>query len=197
MTELERLWELERRLANLIRIGRIQAIDFSSARAKVVIGQLESSWLKWLTQRAGDCQSWWAPSKGEQVVLLSPCGELNNGVILPALFANNEPTNKASIHYYRYKDGTEVSYDYEKQKLTVNATGLIEIAAAKEVKIKSNAAQIKSNQIDIDAPEISIKGNLSINGSIIVSQGDVIADGKALKMHNHIGDSGGVTSIAK
>ncbi|MCF6764839.1 phage baseplate assembly protein V [Thiotrichales bacterium 19S3-7] len=197
MTELERLLELERRLANLIRIGKIKSVDERHLRAKVVVGKLESDWLKWLTQRAGDCQSLWSPSQDEQVLILSPCGELNNGIILPALFANNEPHKNTQLHSIYYKDGTQLSYDYKMHKLTVNCIGEVEIVAADKIIVNANAAQIKLKQLAINSPKISVNGNLSITGNINVIEGDVIADGRSLKMHTHIGDSGGITSIAK
>ncbi|MCF6808533.1 phage baseplate assembly protein V [Thiotrichales bacterium 19S9-12] len=95
MIELERIGELERRLANLIKIGIIYQVDQQQAKAQVKLGNLISGWLKWLTFRAGDCVTYSAPSVGEQVVVLSACGELNNGIILPSIYQSSTQVSSA------------------------------------------------------------------------------------------------------
>ncbi|UMT46983.1 hypothetical protein AOY90_15755 [Escherichia coli] len=40
-------------------------------------------WLQWLTHRAGRSRTWWAPSVGEQVLILAVGGELDTAFVLP------------------------------------------------------------------------------------------------------------------
>ncbi|MBU2714354.1 phage baseplate assembly protein V, partial [Zooshikella harenae] len=68
--------ELIRLVKNLIRPGIIRSVDYDRARARVQMNKLTTDWLPWLTTRASHDRSWWAPEAGEQVVVLSPCGEL-------------------------------------------------------------------------------------------------------------------------
>ncbi|STW05283.1 baseplate assembly protein V [Klebsiella grimontii] len=38
------------------------------------------NWINWLTYRAGKSRTWWCPSPGEQVVLFSLGGNLENSL---------------------------------------------------------------------------------------------------------------------
>ena len=78
LTELyERIADLERRMAGLVRPGRIKEIDYSNLRAKVETGDILTDWLPW-SQSFG---IWNPPLKGEPILLLSPGGELDQGII--------------------------------------------------------------------------------------------------------------------
>lgn len=60
--------ELDRRLAALIQPGTIAAIDYTSAREQIKIGNWISAWLPWQTT-AGQVTSWCPPTVGEQCLL--------------------------------------------------------------------------------------------------------------------------------
>ena len=75
--------ELFRRINNLVRVGKVVSVDYGKAKAKVKIGDNITDYLPWLTPST--CA--WIPLKnGEQVVVLSPNGDLRFGIILPALY---------------------------------------------------------------------------------------------------------------
>lgn len=79
--------DLDRRLANLLRIGTIAEVSTSTKLARVTIGDITTDWLPWLVKRAGNnVKTWWAPDVGEQVIVFSPGGELGQGVIGGSLF---------------------------------------------------------------------------------------------------------------
>ena len=79
--------ELFRRVNNMIRIGKVVSVDYSKAKAKVKIGSLTTDYMPWLTPSTAA----WIPLKnGEQVVVLSPNGDLRMGMILPALYQNTK-----------------------------------------------------------------------------------------------------------
>ena len=105
---------LSRLVENLIRIGTISAVDHAAARCRVASGELESEWLPWLEQRAGDTRTWEPPTVGEQVILLSPSGEPAGGIVLTGIFrsAHPAPSGSASAHLIDYPDGARVSYDH-------------------------------------------------------------------------------------
>ncbi|UTW43221.1 phage baseplate assembly protein V [bacterium SCSIO 12844] len=217
MTELERIGELERRLANLIRIGTVAQIDPIRARVKIQAGAILTTWLKWMTQRSGDCLTWWSPSLGEQVVILSPSGELNNGVVLPSIYTNNQPSADLKLDHKVYSDDTTISYSYADKKLTINCVGNIDVTAASSVNVTCNNVNVKAQSIYANCPMTTITGNVLVKGSITyqsglygsnskggstasiqgalnVINGDITADNISLKKHTHQGDSGGVTS---
>lgn len=66
--------EILRLLRNLIRTGVIVEVNTQSGRCRVQTGGVKTDWLQWLTLRAGSARTWWAPSVGEQVILLAVGG---------------------------------------------------------------------------------------------------------------------------
>ena len=80
--------EVVRKLANLIRIGKIAEID--GAQVKVQIGRVTTGWLP-IVSTAGETTAWTPISNGEQVVVFSPYGESAQAFVL------------RSIHYNDYK----------------------------------------------------------------------------------------------
>lgn len=79
----EQIADLRRRVNNLIRIGRVSDVDYGTAKARVQIGKLTTDFLPWLTPST----ALWIPlKKDEQVLVLSPGGDLQFGIILPALY---------------------------------------------------------------------------------------------------------------
>ena len=68
------------------------------------------------------------------------------------------------------------------------------IHAPKGVKIETDeTVEVTAKKVDITAPEVSIKGNVKVAGSV-TSTGDMSAGGKSYLSHTHKGDSGGTTS---
>lgn len=108
---LQNLVELERRIANLIRIGTVKSVE--GRTAKVQIGAIETPNLLFLTMRASQDKTWWAPGIGEQVLVLSPDGEIANGVILPSLYqdAFQPPSTDVDLAVFEFSDGAIISYD--------------------------------------------------------------------------------------
>ena len=60
----------------LVQIAAIVEADYEQAKVKVKMGDIITHWLPWLTVRAHNNKTWWAPEVGEQVLLLAPSGEL-------------------------------------------------------------------------------------------------------------------------
>ncbi|HDH7156796.1 TPA: phage baseplate assembly protein V [Escherichia coli] len=73
------LTEIMRLITNLIRTGVVTEVDRENWLCRVKTGDLETNWINWLTLRAGNARTWWKPSEGEQVVLLSLGGNLEDG----------------------------------------------------------------------------------------------------------------------
>lgn len=165
------LLELDRRLANLIRIGEVCALDAAAALVQVDLGEQVTDWLPWVTGRAGGNRTWHAPEVGEQVLVLSPSGELNQGVVLPALYQDAHPANAATpdIERTTYADGSVVEYDRAAHRLTVNAG---------------------TGSVVVNCATATVNGDVQINGTLTATV-DVIGGGKSLKNHKHGGVSAG------
>lgn len=135
------LAEAFRLINNLVRIGTIAEVDHAAARARVQAGDNFTGWLKWATLRAGTTQEWNPPTEGEQVVLISPAGDLAQAIIIVGLFTDNAPSTSADEHKRVYPDGAEITYDHAKKELVANLPGKadVSIAGATNVNITGNA----------------------------------------------------------
>lgn len=206
------LSELDRRLANLIRVGVVAELDESSARVRVKSGEILTAWLPWLTHRAGQDRTWWAPEPGEQVLLLAPNGDMARGFVLPSLYqdASPPPGDRKTLHRTEYADGTSVEYDREAGHLTVDCVGDVTIKGARTLRVEfGGPVEVIAPTVTVDSPQstftgaVTIEGLLTylagmagsggsgpaaqINGSIAVNSGDVTADNISLKGHTHTG----------
>ena len=86
--------DLARRLANIVRLGTVSAVQMDPPRVKVQTGDILTNWLPWAGMRAGEGKKEWSPlDEGEQVVILSPSGDTAQGVVFPGLFFTSEPAN--------------------------------------------------------------------------------------------------------
>ena len=156
--------ELERRVANVVRYGAIHDVDHARAMARVAYADGENGspaltgWLPFWTRMAGEDRDWRPPSEGEQVVLLSPFGELASAIILPGLNARAFPAPDASgaKHVTLYRDGARISYDAEAHEL--------------------RAVLPAGGSAAIEAPDgVTINGALTINGEASAT-GDISTD---------------------
>lgn len=88
--------EIARAIRNLIRTGIVTDVDLDEGLCRVQTGGMQTTWLNWLTCRAGRSRVWWAPSVGEQVLLLAIGGELDTAFVLPGIFSDDHPAPSAS-----------------------------------------------------------------------------------------------------
>jgi len=164
MNEKARLVELERRLANLIRFGVVQAVQANPPRVKVTIGALLTAWLPWLTARAGANATWWPPEVGEQVLVLSPSGDMAQAMVAPASYQTAHPAPDTSLttHVTQYSDGTVIKYDTSSSLLSIISTG----------------------KVTIQCSELDLTGNLKVTGTV-TSTGDIAAGTPAISLEHH------------
>ena len=158
--------QIDRILANLVRFGRVVAVDYSQALATVDFdGELVEG-IVWLKQRAGDDRSWSAPSENEYVVVLSASGDLSQGVILGALEQTKFPnvgTDATPVTVY--SDGTTIQYDKAAHILTVDCS-----ASNGVVNVLCDQANVTAtSSVLFDTPQGTFTGNLAIGGSLSVT----------------------------
>jgi len=128
-----------RRLANLLRMGKVVELDEAKARVKVKLGDdMTTTWLPWLTHRAGPDRDWHAPEPGEQVMVLSPSGDMRQGVVMPSVYQNSSqaPANLKTTHRLQYADGAFIQYDRLAHKYA------IDVPSAGEIKLHIGGSTI-------------------------------------------------------
>lgn len=156
--------EVDRRIANLVRIGTIAELDAAGARVKVKLDDdLTTDWLPWLTSRAGETRTWSAPTVGEQVTVFAPSGELAQAVVGNSIFQNTKPAPATSSDQETvvFPDGSTVDYNSASNTLTVT------VAGNGNVVVNCKVATINADtSVTIDTPETTVTGNLTVAKSL-------------------------------
>ncbi|MND95676.1 Phage-related baseplate assembly protein [compost metagenome] len=178
------LAEINRLLENLIRFGTVAEVQHVPTRVKIKTGGMLTTWLPWRAMRAGEDREWDPPTVNEQVLLLSPSGQLANGVAVTGLFSDLIPANgdRAGLHRRTYADGAVVEYDSVAHHLvaTLPEGGTTELISTGGIHIVGDITH-EGDYIQT--------GNQTVTGLVTVTK-DVIADGISLVTHPH----GGVMS---
>jgi phage baseplate assembly protein V len=181
------LLELTRLLHNMIRFGTIAEV--ANGRARVRLSpKLTTTWLRWAALRAGDARSWWPPSVGEQVVLLSPGGDLTAGVIVPAIYSNAfpAPSDNPTLHTTHYPDGAVVQYDYQAHTLGATLPDGTSVTVAPG-KVTSNAEDTECTGNLLVQKNLVVNQNLTVNGLSALNAG----------MNVQAGEGGGPAAIVQ
>lgn len=209
---MQALGEIDRRLSNLLRYGTIKALDEAHALVTVDIGDCTTDWLPWFTPRAGGDRSWWAPEVGEQVMVLSPSGELAHGCVLPAIFQDAHPANGNSkdVHRVTFGDGTVVEYDRSAHHLNVdtsasNGSVVINTGSGNATVNCNQAAVHASTSVTLDTPTTHCTGVLNVDGKITGTGGMAISGGTgatatisgAVSINGNVDTTGTLTNNGK
>ena len=109
--------EILRQVRNILRLGYIYDVDFVEGLCRVQTGGMKTTWLNWLTCRAGRSRVWWAPSVGEKVLLLAIGGDLDTAFVLPGIFSDDHPAPAVSPDalHVSFPDGAVIEYEPERR----------------------------------------------------------------------------------
>ncbi|WP_449506340.1 phage baseplate assembly protein V [Enterobacter ludwigii] len=173
MNNLNSLQEIARAIRNLIRTGIVTDVDLDKGLCRVQTGGIETTWLNWLTCRAGRSRVWWAPSVGEQVLLLAIGGELDTAFVLPGIFSDDHPAPSASpdaIHV-AFPDGAVIEYEPESGALTVSGIKTADVTASDSITATVPVVLVKAEtRITLDTPEVVCTNKLT-TGTLEVQKG--------------------------
>ncbi|KLT22528.1 baseplate assembly protein GpV [Wolbachia endosymbiont of Armadillidium vulgare str. wVulC] len=145
--------ELSRELANIIRIGVVKEVDYEKAKVRVKIGEFLTDYLPWITSKAGKDRDWSPPDIDEQVVILSPLGELSLGVVLLGIYQQkySAPENKKEVSSLTFQDGTKLSYDKDKHHLEIEVVDKITLKAGEaSIEMTKSGIKLKGSRIDLN-----------------------------------------------
>lgn len=201
MTIQTSVQEISRVLRNMIRTGIIVETDLNAGRCRVQTGGIYTDWLQWLTHRAGRSRVWWAPSVGEQVLLLAIGGELDTAFVLPGIFSEDNPAPSASADAWHvvFPDGAVIEYEPETSALTVSGIKTADVTASESVTVAVPVVTVKAaSRITLDTPEVvctnklttatlEVKKGGSMRGNIDHSGGTFISNGVQVDDHDHGG----------
>ena len=169
-----RVSELERKLGNLVRMGRVVAADYEAATVEVDCDGARS-WYPFLTHRAGGNQSWHPPEVGEQVMVFCPAGHTERGYVLPALYQTDYPAPAINpdVHRTTYSDGALIEYNRATHVLMAS--------------LPNGGRAVIIGDLDVD-------GDITASGEITDHTRSMQKDRAIYNGHTHTGDSGGKTS---
>lgn len=173
MNNLNSLQEIARAIRNLIRTGIVTNVDHDEGLCRVQTGGMETTWLNWLTCRAGRSRVWWAPSVGEQVLLLAVGGELDTAFVLPGIFSDDNPAPSASpdAFHVSFPDGAVIEYEPENGALTVSGIKTADVTASDSITATVPVVLVKaSSRITLDTPEVVCTNKLT-TGTLEVQKG--------------------------
>lgn len=145
--------ELNRKLANIIRIGLVKEIDYEKAKVKVKIGEFLTDWLPWITSKAGKDRDWCPPDIDEQVMIFSPLGELSLGVVLGGIYQQKYDAleNKKEINSVKFQDGTKFTYDKEKHHLEIEVVDKITLKTGESsIEMTKSEIKLKADRINLN-----------------------------------------------
>ncbi|MCK7365659.1 phage baseplate assembly protein V [Enterobacter roggenkampii] len=184
-TELNDILRIVR---NLIRTGIISEVDVEKGLCRVLTGGMETTWLNWLTCRAGRSRVWWAPSVGEQVLLLAVGGELDTAFVLPGIFSDDHPAPSASPDalHVSFSDGAVIEYEPENGALTVSGIKTADVTASDSITATVPVVLVKaSSRITLDTPEVVCTNKLTTSTLEVqkggTMRGDIEHTGGTLK----------------
>lgn len=162
-----------RLIGNLMRLGTIDSVDLAEGTVRVRVGELRTGDIPFAAPRAGAVRVWMPPSKGEQVLLFCPEGDIEAGIILGALYSDAHPAPASDgTVLVDFPDGTRISYDGQAHKLAIalGEGGTAEITAPGGLTLNA---------------DVTLNGKLDATGKI-TSADDVFGGGKSLKSHKHL-----------
>lgn len=160
-----RVAECERRMDSSVRHGKVTDVDTKKQLARIEIGErdgtpLKSAWVPY-AQIAGDYKSHRPPTKGQQMTLFAPNGEIRQAMLLPFTWSdqNKSPSDKEDEHVTTFgklkivekKDGFVLSVGNTEFEITTDS---INLTAAKIRTIGKTITGIDSKSED-DPPKVS------------------------------------------
>ncbi|MBB4591867.1 phage baseplate assembly protein V [Xanthomonas cannabis] len=172
-------------LSNAIRLGAVAEVNLVHARCRVQVGEMLTDYLPWVVTLAGSTIIWSAPAIGEQVVVLSPAGDLADGLVLRGLYSDQfaAPAASDTLHVLQFADGAQLQYDTNAHALqaTLPSGGTATITA--------------DGGITLNGP-LTINGTTQINGDAMIAgtataTTDVVGGGISLKHHKTTGVTAG------
>jgi len=149
--------------------------------ARVAFADLDgmvSAWLPLLVRKSLKDKHCLTLDAGEHVACVLDV-YFESGCVLGAIYseADAPPVESQDKLHFRFFDGGLFEYDRATGQLTIVTTGSVDLTAGGPVTVKALS-------VTIDAPQMTLTGNLQVNGDIHAN-GAIIDDGGNTPNHGH------------
>ncbi len=200
--------DINRRLENLIRFGTIKTVNPSKPIPLVTVDldDIVTPEIRFFNARSGNDSTWDPPSLNEEVMVISPCGEIGpTSVVFYGLYNNEHPapSNDLNQKIRIFADGCVIAYDISAHELSAILPSGGKAIITADGGITVNGDTTINGNLQING-STAMTGNNIVGGSQLVkgsshstgafsTEADVKAGSISLKGHKHPGDSGGTT----
>ncbi|ATP85853.1 phage baseplate assembly protein V [Acinetobacter baumannii] len=200
--------DINRRLENLIRFGKIKTVNPSNPIPLVTVDldDIVTPEIRFFNARSGDDSTWDPPSLDEEVMVISPCGEIGpTSVVFYGLYNNEHPAPSDDLNkkIRVFADGCIIAYDIAAHHLSAILPSGGKAIVTADGGITVNGDTTINGNLQING-STAMTGNNTVGGSQLVqgsshstgafsTEADVKAGSISLKEHKHPGDSGGTT----
>lgn len=188
--------DMERRVADMIRLGTVSETDFSDPKAprvRVQYGKNSTGWLPW-TQRAGRARTWAPPKLGEQVIIASPSGDLRQGVVIGSINQNSRAAPASGGHetVTEWDSGIRESVDDDSKTytLTIPAGGKFVVqVGGTSFELTENSMRVVTQTADFQVQNSAFSGAVDVQGDTSVQA--ITSSGKDISSTHRHANSGG------
>ncbi|MFP0418629.1 phage baseplate assembly protein V [Acinetobacter nosocomialis] len=200
--------DINRRLENLIRFGTIKTVNPSKPIPLVTVDldDIVTPEIRFFNARSGDDSNWDPPSLDEEVMVISPCGEIGpTSVVFYGLYNNEHPAPSDDLNQKIrvFADGCIIAYDISAHQLSAILPSGGKAIVTADGGITVNGDTTINGNLQING-STAMTGNNTVGGSQLVqgsshskgdfsTEGDVKAGSISQLHHKHPGDSGGTT----
>lgn len=131
-------------IKRLIRVGTVSSINAAAGTVRVAFAaqdDMVTYELLVITRGSKNNKDYWLPDVDEQVLCLFLPNTSGRGVcdgfVLGTFYSSVDAPveNSGNVHAVKYSDGTIIKHDRSTGKLTINATGDIDIIAGGKITI--------------------------------------------------------------
>lgn len=173
-------YETARRAQNIAAVGVVVEVRHTHpARCRVQLGGNTTDWLPWFERRAAGQRgaTWWPPEVGEQCLVISPGGDLLQGMVLLGIpsDANPPPSDEPDTAHTVWSPRDRQHWKGGNLAFEIENEILLKVGKA-SIQITDGAITLKSGE----------GGEIVITDKVYASP-DAIAQGISLTEHKHTG----------
>lgn len=169
--------DINRRLENLIRFGTIKTVNPSKPIPLVTVDldDIVTPEIRFFNARSGDDSTWDPPSLDEEVIVISPCGEIGpTSVVFYGLYNNEHPSPSDDLNkkIRVFADGCVIAYDVAAHQLSA-----ILPSSGKAIVTANGGITVNGNT--------TINGNLQVNGSTAMTGNNTVGGSQLVQGSSH------------